>query len=179
MYRRDDFVIPSRIVTHYSPNVGALGPIRQFPSLRSRSPLVSALLSSPVYLCRRGNYYQRNISTSNVARLIRKVRCNIRNYGTHFSRTGRNNEEKTAQLVTTYCAINGTARLRTLCVCVYVYLPRCTAHEISDLSGNCASCSICQLRLNLNNYTYNIQSVTKRKKYIGLHNISLEFLLLA
>lgn len=82
------------------------------------------LLPSLVYLRRRENYW-RNISASNAARLIRKVRCNIRNYDTHFSRTGRNNEEKTAQLVTMYCAINGTARLRAMCartcVCVYVF----------------------------------------------------------
>lgn len=115
----------------------------------SPSPLVSTL--SPLPRHRRGNC-RRNISASNVARLIRKVRRNIRNYGTHFSHTGRNNEEKTAQLVTTYCAINGTARLRYLytytcaCVrlpvCMYMYRARLSASltKFPILSRNPASC---------------------------------------
>lgn len=99
----------SEIVTHYSRS-------QTFSHL-----FVSTLSSFPSPTSRRRRNCRRNISASNVARLIRKVKRNIRNYDTHFSRTGRNNEEKTAQLVTTYCTINGTARLRALYVYVYVF----------------------------------------------------------
>lgn len=112
----DDLVILREIVTHHSRPQTSSRPLLLVP-LFSRSSFPS---------CYRRRNCRRNISASNVARLIRKVRCNIRNYGTHFSRTGRNNEEKTAQLVTTYCAINGTARLWPLCVYVFavVHHPR-------------------------------------------------------
>lgn len=110
----DDLVIPSKIVTRRCWLQTLSRPLTRLFPLFPRFPL-----SLPR---RRRRNCRRNISASNVARLIRKVRRNIRNYGTHFSRTGRNNEEKTAQLVTTYRAINGTARLWFF---VYVYMSTC------------------------------------------------------
>jgi len=44
---------------------------------------------------RRGGDCGRNIWASNAARLIEKARRSIRDYGRHFCRAGRNNEEKT------------------------------------------------------------------------------------
>lgn len=75
--------IPIGSLGYYSP--------RQFQKFGERD-------SAPVPLVPRNRRNcQRNISASDATRLIRKVRRNNRNYGAHFSRSGRNNDEETTE----------------------------------------------------------------------------------
>lgn len=172
----DDRVILSEIVIQ-----AVIGP-RQYLVLSPASsrPFVSALSSLPSR--RRRRNCRRNISASNVARLIRKVRRNIRNYGTHFSRAGRNNEEKTAQLVTTYCAINETARLlRALCMSARVYMYACVLARRAapptkfpiylEIAHLACSPTPRATAIELKQYFHVHNVIYKRIKYIGLYNI--------